>query len=318
MNRGSRRRLMMIFVDGWGIGVSDPSRNPFLGARMPWLRGLLGGPMDECVLSAGGRPLIAPRGFASAIDTLLGYPGLPQSATGQASLLTGFNAVQAAGGHRSAYPAGAVAELIARHSIFKQIAALGLESTFINAYRSPTYSSLDPQRLSATTLAIMAAGLPLRTLADLGRGEAVYHDLTGFLLREQGWNVSPVDPWTAGKRAAAVARQHHFSLFEHFLTDLVGHSQDMGRAVAVLESLDTFLGAVAGAAGPDLTILITSDHGNIEDLGCGTHTANPVPILVLGDHEGLLAAAVRPFRDLTDVTPAIVSFLRENSSGGGG
>ena len=36
-------RVLMVFLDGVGIGGRDPRRNPFFSARLPALTGLLGG-----------------------------------------------------------------------------------------------------------------------------------------------------------------------------------------------------------------------------------------------------------------------------------
>ena len=55
------------------------------------------------------------------------------------------------------------------------------------------------------------------------------------------------------------------------------------RNIIYLETYDVFLGGVL--AGTDLekqTILIISDHGNIEDLSVRTHTYNPVPFMAIG------------------------------------
>ena len=93
-------------------------------------------------------------------------------------------------------------------------------------------------------------------------------------------------------------------LQEYFLTDKAGHSQDPDRAAAVLGTLDRFLGAVLDGLG-DATLLITSDHGNIEALGTKSHTTNPVPLVAWGPG----APAFAGCRSLLDVTPAIVRLL---------
>ena len=53
-------------------------------------------------------------------------------------------------------------------------------------------------------------------------------------------------------------------------------------------------------------LLITSDHGNMEDLGVRTHTLNPVPTIVIGQEHSQVAKRVR---DLTDVAPAVSDYL---------
>ena len=53
-------------------------------------------------------------------------------------------------------------------------------------------------------------------------------------------------------------------------------------------------------------LLITSDHGNIEDERTRRHTRNPVPAIVAGARRHEFAAGLR---SLTDVTPAIVRII---------
>ncbi len=53
----------------------------------------------------------------------------------------------------------------------------------------------------------------------------------------------------------------------------------------------------------DLTVLLTSDHGKLEDSGHRSHTRNAVPLLTIGDERNA-------FRDLTridEVTPRILA-----------
>jgi len=104
-------RALLVFVDGIGIGRPG-AHNPFDGAPVSVLAGLSG-------WTGGGE-----RGDAriahGALDATLGYPGLPQSATGQAVLFTGDDAIGATGGHRSGYPSRAVAALVTERSILRR------------------------------------------------------------------------------------------------------------------------------------------------------------------------------------------------------
>ena len=52
-----------------------------------------------------------------------------------------------------------------------------------------------------------------------------------------------------------------------------------------------------------MTLVVTSDHGNIENMSERGHTVNPVPFIVCGPGaEGLMAKV----ESLKDITPAIV------------
>ena len=73
----------------------------------------------------------------------------------------------------------------------------------------------------------------------------------------------------------------------------------------MLRTYDGFLGALvrcAEAAG--LTLVLTSDHGNVENLGERGHTRNPVPFIAFGPREEFLRDRVR---SLADVTPTILA-----------
>jgi 2,3-bisphosphoglycerate-independent phosphoglycerate mutase len=54
------------------------------------------------------------------------------------------------------------------------------------------------------------------------------------------------------------------------------------------------------------TVIVTSDHGNVEDLSVKNHTLNDVPTLIWGKHRHVLAESIR---SLTDIAPAIVKTL---------
>lgn len=101
-----------------------------------------------------------------------------------------------------------------------------------------------------------------------------------------------------------IARGFDFTLFEFFQTDVAGHSGDYERACGVLRLYDRFLAVflrLAGAVG--LTVVMTSDHGNIEAIDERGHTRNPVPFIAFGPREEELRESVA---SLKDVTPAIL------------
>jgi bisphosphoglycerate-independent phosphoglycerate mutase (AlkP superfamily) len=73
--------------------------------------------------------------------------------------------------------------------------------------------------------------------------------------------------------------------------------------------LTRFVRAVLEAADLERqTVVITSDHGNIEDASTRTHTLNPVATLAFGAARQHIASRVQ---SLTDITPAIIEVLDE-------
>jgi 2,3-bisphosphoglycerate-independent phosphoglycerate mutase len=304
--------VFLCFIDGVGLGADDAAVNPLVLARMPALRSLLGGRP----LVRGAVPWTAPGLKVVATDPRLDVPGLPQSATGQTAIFTGQNAAQAIGRHLHAYPTPNLRAMLEVHSIFKQVKALGRRGTFLNAFGPQFFTwvaegqPLHPDRRyrpSASTVAALAAGVEaFRSIEQLQAGQAVAFDIDHAVMRERGYALPMLDPAEAGRRAARIAGDHDFTLYEHFLTDKAGHARDMAEAIRVLERLDAFLGGLLEALPPDVLLVITSDHGNIEDLSVKSHTLNDVATILKGP--GAEAAAER-IRSLTDITPAIIAAI---------
>ncbi len=301
--------ILMIFIDGLGLGDDDADKNPLVTARMPTLRRLTGGrPLVRSLFS--GSPLFEGREATIVpVDARLGVPGLPQSATGQTTMLTGVNAAAALGRHLFGQPTPTLVNLLRQHSLFKRLRDAGLRATFANPFTHEYFEAVNSGRWrhSATTWAMLSAGLTVRMLDDLLAGRAVFHDVTGETLRERGYDVAPVAPAEAGRRLGRLATDHDFTLFEHFMTDKAGHAQDRAAAHHWLEVLDGFLDGVLEAVDQERTlVMIISDHGNVEDLSVRTHTFNPVPAVLVGRQRNAAAARLA---SLVDVTPAIVDLL---------
>jgi 2,3-bisphosphoglycerate-independent phosphoglycerate mutase len=302
-------KILFFFLDGVGLGGDDPGINPLARAQMPVTVALLGGKR----LVAEAAPLETRRATLAALDACLGVEGLPQSATGQASLLTGRNVAAELGYHYGPKPNPAVAEVLRRGTLFSAVTGAGRRAGLLNAY-PPTYFAAiaSGRRLySAIPLALTSAGLPLRTGEDLAAGRAISADFTGQGWRDRlGLNDTPVlTPEGAGARLAALAAAHDFSFFEYWPSDYAGHGQEMAPACEMLETFDRVLGGLlASWDDAEGLILITSDHGNLEDLSVRSHTANKVPLLLIGA-PGARRRFVEGARDLADVAPRVLQAL---------
>lgn len=241
-----------------------------------------------------------------ATDPRLGVDGRPQSASGQTTILTGINAPKLLGSHKQGFPNQELRELIAENSIFRRINALtGKSATFANAY-TPRFFDNPPRWKSATTVAVESSGSRFRTLDDLVAGRAVFHDFTNELLTAAHPEVSRVEPRKSAKNLVELTLSHDFVLYEHFITDKIGHAQDMQAAARHLPVLAEFLNAAAAAIDDSTTLILTSDHGNIEDLSVRNHTLNDVPTIIWGQRRVEAASMIR---DLADITPAILHLL---------
>ncbi|HEY6103847.1 MAG TPA: metalloenzyme [bacterium] len=298
------RRVLLLFVDGIGLGPDDPEVNPFAAARTPALEGLLG-----ARLTWTDQPLRRDGAVLVPLDATLGVPGLPQSATGQTALLTGINAAQVVGRHVTAYPTAQLRDLLAEHNLFRQVAALGGRVTLANAYTPEYFKAVEAGTLrhAAITHSAISAGLSLRTVDDLRGGHAVFHDLTNARPRSWGYELPLITAREAGVKLARLAMEHELTVFEFFLTDLAAHGRIAVDPGQVVEMLDDLVAGVVGKADLDeLLVLLVSDHGNLEDRRRTTHTRNPVPALLIGHG---CDAVGKELHAITDVTPAISRWL---------
>ncbi|MBI3733651.1 MAG: hypothetical protein HY259_09375 [Chloroflexi bacterium] len=296
-------RLIFLFLDGVGIGPRDPAVNPFGRARLPVLQDLLG---DIPFLD---RPSLAShQAVLTPLDATLAVDGLPQSATGQITLLTGINAPAHIGEHYGPYPDERLRSLL-DDNLFHRLQARGRLVAFANAYPPIFFERVarGSDRRSAISQAAGAAGVPYRTHEDLLRGEAVSASLTNERWPAKDQPPPLITARAAGQNLERLSRQFDFTLFEFFLTDVAGHRPARLSAEVILQQLDEFIGGILAQFDHEhALLLITSDHGNIEDSSTRRHTRNPVPALVVGDRRDDLA---RSLRTLADVTPAILRLL---------
>lgn len=300
-------RVCFVFLDGVGLGPND-STNPLAVAPMPHVRDWLGGGL------VAGREVQQADLLFRPLDACLGVGGLPQSGTGQTALFTGVNAAAVEGMHIAAYPTAALRALIEKHSLLKRVKEMGKRATFANAYSDRYWELVAERRLrhSATTLMSMAAALRFRTLADLRQGKALYWDIVHFALRERLGSEWPLlAPEEAGRRLARLAALHDLVLYESFLPDLVGHRRISLSYTYLLDMIDRFLGSLSQNLDGDVSLVLCSDHGNLEDPETKGHTYNPVPLLVIGAAVPYFGAA----KAITDVTPAILNALADGNLG---
>jgi len=292
--------VLLFFIDGLGIGTRGP-HNP--------LDNLDAVPL-AVFQNEEPQPFLG--GIVVRTDARLGIEGRPQSASGQTTILTGVNAPAAVGYHKQGFPNKALLEIINNQSIFKQLSQAGVKPiTFANAYTSRFFNER-PRWVSATTAAVEAAGMTFRTIEDLRNDSAIFMDYTNRILIERGEEVTARTEHEAAIVLAKLASQHRFTLYEYFITDKVGHAQDMELARKVLKSLSLFVRELLNLVDLErTTVILTSDHGNVEDLSSRNHTLNAVPTIVWGAQRERIAARIKT---LADITPSIVALLTETQA----
>jgi len=283
--------LLFVFVDGVGIGREGP-QNPFTD---------LGGPILSAL--AGGRTDLPANVAHASTDANLGVDGLPQSATGQATIFTGTNASKLLGRHLWGFPNQRLRALIAEHSFLKTAKEAGRRVAFLNPFPPEYLKMREPSRIGCSTWAALASGEPLRTPQDLLDERAVGYDLTGDRLRARGWPAPRRTPEECGRILVCAARELDLAMFEYFLTDVAGHTRDARWGRLEARRLRGLVDGILTEMGPEDRLCLTSDHGNLEDLSTSSHTRNAVLTIWAGPDAADSAAAIR---DLTDVAPTIL------------
>jgi hypothetical protein len=294
--------LLLIFVDGLGIGTRGP-HNPL---------DLLGEEAAPLAVFEDEEPRLPFDGRLARTDARLGVEGRPQSASGQTTILTGINVPRRLGYHKQGFPNEQMRALLNEHSLFLQLQRLGIgPNLFANAYPPPFFAKR-PRWVAATTVAVEAARLPFRTFEDLKDGRALYHDFTNSFVAAFDGDVPTRTPEEAADVLAALAAEHSFTLYEHFIADRAGHEQDANAARSVLHDLARFVRAVLSLVDLSrMNVVLTSDHGNVEDLSTRNHTLNRVPTLAWGPSSEMVARRVRT---LADITPTIIAILSAGES----
>jgi hypothetical protein len=281
-------KILFLFIDG--LGLRAPAKdNPVHAGVCPTLCRLI-------------------EKHAVPIDACLDTPGLPQSATGQTAMFTGVNASQYMGRHCEGFPGPTLRKLIGENNLLMELARKGLRCRFADAYMVDSVDDIRVRRFKSVTT-VMALTQPecISVQDDLLDNLAVAHDITRTSLHEKRHEVKIIAPQQAAEHLMQVARAHDFTLYEFFQTDLAGHSCNYDHACETLKTLDLFLDTVVKlnrTAG--LLLVVTSDHGNIEDMTVRGHTRNPVPLIAVGpgaeDFKANMAS-------LVDITPRVTRLL---------
>ena len=306
--------ILFIFLDGVGLGQDNPDTNPFSFLPLPHFQRL----GNQQSWTESSIPVLTSQHVFKHIDAKLEMPGLPQSGTGQASLFTGINCAQIAGKHFGPFPHSKTRPTIARNNIFQQVNQLNLlhpeASAFANAYPHQFFEKARAKnRWTVTTLSCIEANVGIRTLDELQNNQALTADITRNAWRTHlSIPVNPINEHTAAEHLAQISRSHPFTLYEYYLTDKAGHSQSIPTATRILESLDALIeGLLAEVDFDNTLLLLTSDHGNIEDLSTKSHTLYDVPLVAYGKG----AHHFQKAESLLDITPMILNaLLDENKS----
>ncbi|MEX2435569.1 MAG: alkaline phosphatase family protein [Balneolaceae bacterium] len=293
--------VFFLFIDGIGIGENSAD-NPLASS---WLKSFSSftssnGFHEEC------NEVITDTLLFKKVDANFGVEGLPQSGTGQAALFSGKNTSELLGRHFGPYPHSKIKPVLKTNSLFHQVQQLGLKPHFMNAYPDIFFKKAEKRnRWSCTTLMAKSAGIPLNRLEDVMEERALTAEIIQSVWREHlQLDVPEIKPEDASIRILKAMERYDLVMFEYYLTDKAGHGMERDKADWVLRIVDRFLLYVMNNIKKEDTLVVCSDHGNLEDLSIKTHTRNRVPLFVKGKTEYFKNA-----ESILDVTPAIISLL---------
>lgn len=299
-------RVLLLFLDGIGLGDSDPTINPFASAAMPTIQNLTNG--HRWLASTGRQE--TDRSLFVPIDPRLGVAGRPQSGSSQAALLTGLNVPSVIGKHYGPKPDEETRNIIAGDNLFIRLRNQGYRTALLDAYPPRLLADIARGKTLPSSIqqAAIESGQSLFTLDDLIAGDALTAEWTGEPWRRYlKIDTTPVySPEAAGRKLAELAQQYDFAMHSHWMTDYVGHRGPLERGVELLEIFDGVMkGLLSSWNDEEGVIIITSDHGNMEHIGDRKHTENDVPGLIIGSarHE------FNHIRTLTDFAPVIESLI---------
>jgi len=311
-------KLIFIFLDGVGIGAAD-NTNPFYAAGCRFL------PFAKNGCAMPDQTPIKP------IDALLGVEGMPMSATGQTALFTGVNVSKILNEHKDSYPDKFMRKIIKEKNLFTHLRQMNLNPRFLNAfngssdlftpnhitlfddgefYVSAYFKSRYTRSISVTTCMMIANRMLPFGENDIIHGRALFHDFTNQTVQNgdgRGIQLPGFSPERAAEILFNASRSYDLLLYEYFLTDFYGHGGTLEECSHLVKQLDLLVGRLLELMDPGKdTVLITSDHGNIEDISQQLHTYNPVPLLVWGNRSGELRGKIG---SLVDVKPAIIDYF---------
>lgn len=291
---------LMIFIDGMGIGEIDNEKNPFFKYDFKFLTEFFGD-----IPHLGNQVIWKKNAVLFPVDPLMGVPNIPLSGTGQTSIFCGVNAQKILGQHFGPHPHPDLKPIIEKENIFKSFLDLGLKTTFVNAYPKPFFDYINSgrRRLSVTSLSALYAGLELRGYEELKNGNALSAEIENSIwINKFSYDLELIKPETAVDRLLSISMEQHFTLFEYFLTDYLGHGRHKEQFDNWVKSLDEFLFDLLKKSESleDFTLIICSDHGNFEDISVKMHTLNPSLTIALGENHNLFFEKIKNLSDIKE------------------
>ena len=298
--------ILMLFLDGIGIGKKDLHFNPFFKYGFKTFTEIF-----NDIPSLENPVLNNDNYYLFPTDANLGVAGLPQSGTGQASLFCGFNAPKLIGKHFGPYPYSTTLPILKEKNILVHFYKIDGKGYFANAYPKLFFDYIKSgrSRLSVTTLTCKLSGIRLNRVTDVRKGRAITAELTNERWNERlGYKLPIIKPKTAARRLLKIAQKNRFTLFEYYLSDHLGHLRLAKEFEKRFFEMDEFLLTLLNESDKSrITLIICSDHGNLEDLSTKTHTRNPALTITAGKNAKEIFNTIK---DISQIKSAIIKYCK--------
>ena len=296
----------MVFLDGVGIGKKDYQFNPFFKYGFKAFEQTFGE-----IPSLDNKKFTNGKSFLFPTDATLGVEGLPQSGTGQTALFCGFNAPKFVGKHYGPFPYTTTIPMLQKDNILVYFKEKYKSSYFANAYPKVFFDYINSgkSRLSVTAVTCRLSGIKFNRVSDVRAGRALTAELTNERWnRRLGYKLNVIQPKTAARRLLRIAEKYKFTLYEYYLSDHLGHLRLANEFETLFSEIDEFLFTLLDEVdSKKMTLIICSDHGNLEDLSVKTHTRNPAITITAGKSANQIAESVT---DITQIKKAIIEFCK--------
>ncbi len=307
--------MIFIFLDGVGIGKKS-EHNPFYVSNTEYLPFF-----EQDNVLHDGTPI-------KPIDARMGVDGIPQSATGQTTIYTGTNIPKLLNSHIGSFPNKHMRALIKKSNIFKQLREKGLSTMFLNTYPrhsnlfyktnvdidgnfifSKDFPSKYKKKISVTSCLLITNKIKPFDISDLLDKNSIYQDYSNKSLIKLGIKCLEYSPETAAEIMYNSSKKYDFLLYEYFQTDIYGHRKTIDECNILVKNLNRLIKKLISLLEKKQdTLLITSDHGNLEELSNKKHTLNPVPLITWGYKDKYLRDKIN---NLADITPAICDYFKK-------
>lgn len=259
-----KKKLIVIFLDGVGYNKDNNKSNIF--------------PYDFINLCGQNC-------YYFGVNATLNVRGIPQSGTGQVSLLCGINAAEDICKHYGPFPHHYHKEILKNKNIFKVLESNHIVTYFTNAYPHKYFDMLDKYNFQgAFARAYSYTRKKLNTFNELKLKKAISGDITNERWINMNYEIDLISPEEAAHILYNLSDSFDFIVYEYFFTDHIGHGKITGETAAnLLNNLKLFLMQVINLVNQkEVNLLICSDHGNIEELDTKLHTYNDALFIAAG------------------------------------